>query len=335
MKVFITGIAGFLGSHIAEQMLIRGHEVDGIDNLIGGDEDNIPLGANYELRDCKWLLTQPELLEGVDLIYNCAALAYEGLSVFSPYTVVDSIIGASTAIFSAAAQMGVRRIVHCSSMARYGAILPPFRETDRCIPRDPYGIAKLATEQVLRNLAQVHGFEHVIAVPHNIYGPRQKYDDPYRNVAAIMMNRCLQGKFPIIYGNGMQTRCFSFIDDCLSCLLKLGDLDNYDVVGEVINIGPDEERVSINDLAFAIMGVTGYGGIPQHVPGRPQEVREAICSSDKARALLGYRTTISLQKGLEIMCGWMQERGPKEFKYHLPLEIVTEKTPKTWTERLM
>lgn len=335
MKVFVTGVAGFLGSHIAEQMLLRGHEVIGNDNLIGGDLDNVPKGVVFYETDCHELPRFYSLMHSVDLVYNCAALAYEGLSVFSPYTVVDSIIGASTAVFSAAVRANVQRIVHCSSMARYGALVPPFKESMPCLPQDPYGIAKLATEKVLANLARVHGFEHVIAVPHNIYGPRQKYDDPYRNVAAIMMNRCLQGKFPIIYGNGLQLRCFSFISDCLSCLLKLGDLDNRDVVGEVINIGPDEERVSINELAGLIMSITGYSGIPQHVPGRPQEVREAICSSDKARALLDYRTKTSLQQGLEIMCGWMEKRGPREFKYHLPLEIVTAKTPKTWTERLM
>jgi len=335
MRVFVTGVAGFLGSHIAEQMLIRGHEVVGNDNMIGGDADNIPDGVEFYGRDCHHLPQHVEPMRGVDVVYNCAALAYEGLSVFSPYTVIESIIGASTAVFSAAIKAGVKRIVHCSSMARYGALVPPFTEDMQCFPQDPYGIAKLATEKVLWNLSRVHGFEYVIAVPHNIYGPRQKYDDPYRNVAAIMMNRCLQGKYPIIYGDGNQKRCFSFIDDCLSCLIKLGDLTRKDVVGQVINIGPDEEQVTINELAGQIMEITGISGIPAHVPGRPQEVREAVCSSDKARELLGYRTTTSLQYGLEIMCGWMTERGTREFKYHLPLEIVTEKTPKTWTERLM
>ena len=211
MKVFITGVAGFFGSHLADAMLARGHTVVGIDNMIGGDRDNVPKGVEFWELDCQFLRFETRLLNGVDLVYHCAALAYEGLSVFSPFTVVESIVGASTAVFSAAIQAGVKRIVHCSSMARYGKGVPPFTEYDIPKPQDPYGIAKVAAENILRNLCEVHGTEFVIAVPHNIIGPRQKYDDPFRNVASIMMNRMLQGKQPIIYGDGTQQRCFSFV----------------------------------------------------------------------------------------------------------------------------
>src|SRR5579859_1887931 len=193
-KIFVSGVAGFLGSHIAETMLKKGHTVVGIDSMIGGDLDNVPADVVFYEMPCQALPEYPGVMRGVDIVYHCAALAYEGLSVFSPYTVVENIVGASTAIFSAAIQCDVRRIVHCSSMARYGAICPPFTEDQVCYPQDPYGIAKLAAEKILINLAQVHGVEHVIAVPHNIIGPRQKYDDPFRNVAAIMINRMLQGK---------------------------------------------------------------------------------------------------------------------------------------------
>lgn len=335
MKVLVTGVAGFLGSHVADAMLALGHEVVGIDNMIGGDLDNIPKGVVFYEINCKNLVKWPVILHNVELVYHCAALAYEGLSVFSPYTVVESIVGASTAVFSAAISAGVKRIVYCSSMARYGAgdPGPPFVENMRCSPQDPYGIAKLTAEHILRNLCEVHGVEHVVAVPHNIIGPRQKYDDPYRNVASIMMNRMLQGKEPIIYGDGTQQRCFSFVNDCIGSLVKMGFQEGLD--GQIINIGPDEQPVTINALAEEIGLITGFG-IPEpiYVLGRPQEIKVALCSSKKARNLLGYKTKTSLRCGLSDMCDWMYLRGHREFKYHLPIEINNEKTPKTWTERL-
>jgi UDP-glucose 4-epimerase len=331
MKVLITGVAGFLGSHLADAMLGRGHEVIGIDNLVGGDRDNVPNGVDFWPTNCQDIGCLN--MKGVDLVYHCAALAYEGLSVFSPYTVVESIVGASTKVFSAAIEAGVKRIIYCSSMARYGRGLPPFEEHDPPMPQDPYGIAKVTAEEILRNLAEVHGIEYVIAVPHNIIGPRQKYDDPFRNVASIMMNLMLQGRQPIIYGDGTQLRCFSFISDCLSCLVELGM--RPDVSGQIFNIGPDEEPITINDLAQHIVKVIGFHPLePVYVPARPQEVGIALCSSDKAREQLGYRTMTTLDQGLAAMADAMCKRGPRPFQYHLPIEIKSPKTPRTWTDRL-
>jgi UDP-glucose 4-epimerase len=335
MKVLITGVAGFLGSHLADAMLKDGHTVVGIDNMIGGDRDNIPdaIGLDFYQMDCQQLVHNPIVMRQVDLVYHCAALAYEGLSVFSPHTVVESIVGASTAVFSAAIQANVKRIVHCSSMARYGAGQPPFEEWHLTYPQDPYGIAKVAAEKILINLCDTHETEYVIAVPHNIIGPRQKYDDPFRNVASIMMNRMLQGKQPIIYGDGRQQRCFSFIDDCLSCLVKMGF--QKDVVGHVINIGPDEQPITINELANEVASVTNFFNLqPIYMPGRPQEVKIALCSSKKARKLLGYQTKTTLYKGLTKMADAMIKRGPRPFQYHLPIEIQRPYCPKTWTDRI-
>ena len=331
MKVLITGVAGFLGSHVADAMLARGHEVVGIDNLIGGYLDNVPKGVDFWPIDCQDVGAGH--MNGVDLVYHCAALAYEGLSVFSPHLVVESIVGASTAVFSAAIAASVKRIVYCSSMARYGALEPPFSEAVTCYPQDPYGIAKLAAENILRNLGVAHGVEFVIAVPHNIIGPRQKYDDPFRNVASIMMNRMLQGKQPVIYGDGTQQRCFSFVGDCLDCLVKMGT--SPQAKGEIINIGPDEQPVTINQLAEAVAAVMQFGPLePIYMPGRPLEVKVALCSSSKVRRMLDYQTSTTLHEGLAKMAVWMRERGPRPFNYHLPIEIVSDKTPKTWTARI-
>ncbi|HET6184188.1 MAG TPA: NAD-dependent epimerase/dehydratase family protein [Acetobacteraceae bacterium] len=333
MQIFITGIAGFLGSHLAERLLALGHEVAGCDSLIGGELINVPADAEFHQHDCRDFHAMTRIMRGSEIVYHCAATAYEGLSVFSPAMVMDNIVSGSVAVFSAAIATGVRRIVFLSSMARYGAETPPF--TESCIPRpqDPYGIGKLAAEQTLRTLAAVHEVEYAIAVPHNIIGARQKFDDPYRNVASIMTNLMLQGRSPYIYGNGEQTRCFSHVEDCLSSLLALGLTPRG--LGEVINIGPDEEFVSINSLFRRLKEFTGFEGQAIYLHDRPQEVRHAWCSSDKARALLGYRTTRTLDDGLRDIVEHVRRVGPRRFRYHLDLEIRNARTPRTWAERLM
>lgn len=342
MKVFITGVAGFLGSHIADAMLADGHEVVGIDNFIGGDPENIlhnqqthrierPKLFTFYHGDCNDFEYVRAAMKGCDTVFHCAATAYEGLSVFSPHIVTQNIVTAATGVFSAAMANRVKRIVHCSSMARYGAIDTPYRESQVCMPQDPYGIGKLCAEKMLENLCSTHRVDYVIAVPHNIIGPRQKYDDPFRNVASIMINRMVQGKQPIIYGDGRQMRCFSYVDDCISCFKAMAYDDN--ALGQVVNIGPDEEPVSINDLASLLAELLHFPLDPIYMPGRPQEVKLAVCSSRKARMLLGYETKTTLEEGLRKMIEPIK-RNPKPFEYHLPIEIVSDRTPKTWTDRL-
>lgn len=331
-KIFITGVAGFMGSHLADAFLAQGHTVLGCDNLIGGYEDNVPEGVEFHkvcLTDYDSLL---KIMEGSDIVYHTAATAYEGLSVFSPRIVTKHIVDASISTITAAIASGVKRFVNCTSMARYGNQTVPFKEDMRTMPQDPYGIGKVAVEDLLVNLAEIHGMEWVIAVPHNIIGPRQKYDDPYRNVASIMANLMLQGRQPVIYGDGNQMRCFSFIQDVIDCLVEMAFSEK--AVGQIINIGPDEEFVTINKLAETLADIIGFDLKPQYFPDRPQEVKMATCSSNKARELLNYQTKYTLRKGLEELVDYIATRGPKPFTYHLDVEIINEKTPKTWKERL-
>lgn len=331
-RIFITGIAGFLGSHLADHLLTQGHQVVGCDNLGGGYRDNVPAGAEFHEVDCLDLPTLTEITAGTDIFYHCAASAYEGLSVFSPFLVSQNTHGSTIAALSAAISRGVKRFVFCSSMARYGAQTVPFTEDMLPSPEDPYAIAKVAAEASVRNLCQTHGVEWVIAVPHNIIGARQKYDDPYRNVASIMINLMLQGRQPIIYGDGEQKRCFSFVGDVVAPLAKLGFQEN--VVGELINVGPDEEFVTINELARMIAGLLDFRLEPIYLPDRPREVKLATCSAGKARRLLDYRTTTTLRDGLLDIIGYVRRRGPKTFTYHFGLEIVNALTPTTWKDKL-
>ena len=216
-------------------------------------------------------------------------------------------------------------------MARYGSQKTPFNEKMEPKPVDPYAISKVASEEVLKNLCEINDIEWVIAVPHNIIGPKQKYDDPYRNVVSIMLNRMLQGKAPIIYGDGKQTRCFSYIDDCLSCLLPMMDQKNLNK--EIINIGPDEEFVTINKVAEICSNTTGLNLKPIYKKDRPREVKHAICSSDKARKLLSYKTSNSLEDGIKKTFHYIKKRGVRPFDYHINIEIKNEQTPETWLKK--
>lgn len=333
MKVFISGVAGFLGSHLADAFTRTGDEVVGCDNMIGGDLQNLPEGIEFREADCGDVEAMKPLLENVDLVYHCAAIATEGLSVFSPALIAKHVYENTAGLLAAAASKRVKRFVYCSSMARYGKGRPPFTEDQPADPVDPYGIAKYAGELLVKNVAETHDMEYVIAVPHNIIGPRQKYDDPYRNVASIMINRMLQGKQPIIYGDGEQLRSFSFVQDCVDPLLKMGTLKGLS--GEIINIGPDEEAASINELAAMLAELLSFKLKPIYEKDRPQEVKNATCSADKARRLIGYETKVTLRDGLISMIEWIRAHGTKPFDYHLPIEIDSPLVPATWRDRLL
>jgi len=345
MKIWITGIAGFLGSHLADRLIAEGHEVTGNDNLLCGDVLNIPDGVRGP--HSKY----PSILEGdieydcsdfgdmkdgflafkPDVVVHCAATAHEGLSTFSPSFITRNIYEASIATFSAAIASGVKRIVYMSSMSRYGIGNPPYNELAIPKPVDPYGIAKVAAEDTLKILCNTHGVKWSILVPHNIIGTRQRYCDPFRNVASIMINRCLQGKPPIIYGDGLQTRCFSPVADCIPSILKAihGAAD-----GEIVNIGPDSGEITIKELAEKICNLTGFNGTAEYHPDRPNEVKHAYCSSDKARRLLGYEPKQSIDDCLAEMVADIKQRGTKPFDYSFPIEIA-EGCPDVWKMRKM
>lgn len=331
MRVWITGISGFLGSHLADALIAEGHHVFGNDSMICGTDGNSPVG--YLKEDCRdynaMLAAFKEF--SPDVVVHAAATAHEGLSSFSPSFITKNIYEASVSVFSAAIASGVKRIIYMSSMSRYGDggkyHSPPFQEDYRTFPVDPYAVAKVAAEDTLKILCATHGVSWSIAVPHNIIGTRQRSVDPYRNVAAIMINRCKQGKAPIVYGDGGQTRCFSPVKDCIPSLVKMvyGESD-----GEVVNIGPDYGEISILELANKVMKLCEVEPIVEIFPDRPNEVKHAFCSSNKARKLLGYKSNQSIDECLEEMINYIK---PMPFIYDFPLEIVNEKTPKTWREK--
>ena len=301
--------------------------------LLAGEVSNVPEGVHWSRADCRDAGAYKDLMKDADVVYHCAAAPYEGLSVFSPQVVFENTLMSTAGMLRAALNSGVRRFVFCSSMSRYGHQQAPFTEDMPTAAADPYAIAKVAAEELVKNLCQIHGMEYVIAVPHNIYGPGQRYWDPFRNVAGIMINRVLQGKPPVIYGDGMQRRCFSYIEDVTEPLIRLA---TEDVNGEIFNVGPDgEDWVQVLTLAESILNLTDSPLEPVFMPPRPAEVFEAHCSADKARRFLGYKPAWDLDDGLAEYIEWVKIKGPRKFDYHLPLEIRSDKTPRTWSERLM
>ena len=333
LKILVTGVAGFLGSHLAEKLSSMNHKVIGIDNMIGGYEDNIPKNIEFHDFDCCNLKKMTHIMNKVDVVYHCAATAHEGLSVFSPFEITKNNYLASVSVFTAAVQNKVKRIIFCSSMARYGDQQTPFTEDMNPKPVDPYAISKVASENVLINLCELNNIEWVIAVPHNIIGPRQKYDDPFRNVLSIFINRNLQNKPALIYGDGKQKRCFSYIDDIIYCLEKMA-LDK-NINKEIINVGPDEEDVTISELAEMVANEIGFNGKPLHLSSRPKEVRFATCSANKSRKLLNYKTKTSLKEAIKKTTEFIKKSGTKPFKYYLPVEIINDKTPEAWVKKLI
>lgn len=338
-RVLITGVAGLVGSNLASRLLTPPHphtdtdfEVVGVDNLIGGYPDNVP--ENVEFHEVDVSEVSVSLLDSVDIVVHSACTPHEGLSVFSPSLITDNTYGKSVSLLSKSIVAGVKKFVFLSSMARYGSQSRiPFVEDMIPNPQDPYGIAKLAFEKTLINLAETHGFRYSIVIPHNVVGRGQKYNDPFRNVAGIMINRMLRGQQPVIYGDGSQMRSFSDIRDVVSPLVKIIETSAGD--SESFNIGPDDNFISVNELSEMLAGIIGFNLDPLYLPGRPREVHLANCSAEKARRVLHYDPEISLDQTLRDMVSWVDMRGPLPFDHSLPVEIVSPLTPATWTDKTL
>ena len=336
--VYITGAAGLLGSDLIRLFLLKGWQVKGCDNLMGGLESNLEKYLPYidyktfDIRDYDQLKNH---MEGSNLVLHCAALAYEGLSVFSPKTITENIVGGTLSVASSCISNNVEKLINFSSMARYGSQTPPFTENLPRKPVDPYGLAKVQAEEQLELLSDLHSLNFLTVVPHNVIGIGQRFIDPFRNVVAIMINRILQKKPVVIYGDGTQKRSFSNVMDCSDTIYRLA-ISDRDLIKQIYNIGPDDNEITINELAHKIGEFCGVFPEIQYYPDRPAEVKNAWCSSEKIRNDFNYNTARSMDQTIKEMVNWISSIGPKPFNYDiLPIEIINDKTPKTWTERLI
>ncbi len=325
-NILVTGGAGFIGSHLVDKLIREGHKVSIIDDFSGGSIQNLNnKNASLYRGDCRNAYFVGRVIARVspEIVFHLAANAAENKAQFSPIEITSRNYDAFIKVLTAFIKYGGKRFVFTSSIAAYGALQTPFKETDKPEPEDLYGITKLAAEQSLKIMSEVHGFEYVIARPHNVYGPRQNMTDPYRNVVTIWMNALLRKKSFYIYGDGEQRRCFSYIDDVVSALYNCGFAN---VHGKTFNIGADK-HYSLNELAAEMELFTFKK--PKYLPERPQEVKEAIADHTLAKELLDYKDTISLQEGLGKTWAYCKEQGPQEPIY-TDIEIMSDKLPSNW-----
>lgn len=321
-----------MGSHLTDYLVAQGQDILSLDDLSGGRKEYVNPKARFIHGDLKDREVCKKVVKKVDVIYHLAAHAAEGQSVFTPrYTVETNLIGFIN-LLTAAINEGVKTFVFTSSMAVYGSQPQlPMKEEHPRKPEDPYGISKVACEELLEIYNELFDFNYAILRPHNVYGERQRVNNPYRNVIGIFMNRIMHGKPPIIYGDGEQERAFTYISDCIPYVAECAF--NERAYGEIINIG-SEEVVTINHLAKIVLEKMGSELKPIYVPPRPLDVKRAYSSSEKARRLLGYETSTPLEVGIGRMAKWAKSIGPQAFKYWKWEDFEIKKNvPRVWKDK--
>lgn len=330
MKVLVTGGAGFIGSHIAKELLKQGYDAIVLDDLSGGFTENVPKGAvfiNGSINDVEFV---NRLFEGerFDYVYHLAAYAAEGLSHFiKRFNYTNNLIG-SINLINAAVNTNVKCFVFTSSIAVYGkSPVLPITEDIIPHPEDSYGIAKLAVEQELKVCKEMFDLNYIIFRPFNVYGPNQNIGDKYRNVVGIFMNQLLQGKPMTVFGNGSQTRAFSYIGDIVPTMVKA--ISTKEAYNEVFNIGADKPY-TINELALAVARVMGVEHKITYLPAR-NEVQDAYSSSAKIDNIFGKRQFHTLDNGLKIMADWVKEHGSRQSYKFKNIEII-KNFPAAWLD---
>ena len=311
-KILITGVAGLLGSRLADWILENtDNEVIGIDDMSGGYEENVHPSVELYRMD----LSKENINDIFDkhkpyIVYHLAAYAAEGLSPFiRKFNYVNNLVSTAS-IINECIKHDVNRLVFTSTMAVYGHGNPPFNENDIPKPIDPYGVAKYGCEMDIKIAGEQHGLDWCIIRPHNVYGVKQNLWDRYRNVLGIWMYQYMNGEDMTIFGDGEQTRAFSFIDDTLEPMYKAGIQDNCSK--EIINLG-GTEFYSIKEANNILRKVLGGGSVVYLEPRH--EVKDAHPTWEKSVELLGYEDKTSLYDGLKQMWEWAQKQ-PQRHRFH-------------------
>lgn len=325
----VTGGAGFIGSHVVDELIKLGHRVIILDDLSGGVKENIPADAEF----IEGSITDHKLLETLftkyqfDYVYHFAAYAAEGLSHFiKRFNYENNLIG-SINLINESIKHKVKRFVFTSSIAVYGATKPPMIETTTPEPEDPYAIAKFAIEQDLKVSNDMFGLDYTIFRPHNVYGERQNIGDKYRNVIGIFMNQIMQKKQLTIFGDGKQTRAFSYIGDMSFEIANSINID--EAKNQIFNVGADKEY-SVNELAQAVSDAMDSELEIKHVEAR-NEVVHAWADHSKFNNVLKPIRQTSLEEGIKKMAEWAKKNGVQKTSIFKNIEI-TENLPPVWLE---
>jgi UDP-glucose 4-epimerase len=323
----VTGGAGFLGSHVAESLLGRGHQVIVLDDLSGGFIDNVPRGATFTQGSVldQTLIDEIFAKYRFDYVYHLAAYAAEGLSHFiKRFNYENNLIG-SVNLINAAVNYGVKCFVFTSSIAVYGARQSPMTEDMTPTPEDSYGIAKLAVEQELKVSSEMFGLDYIIFRPHNVYGERQNIGDRYRNVVGIFMNQLLRGEPMAIFGDGQQMRAFTHVNEVAPIIASATDCAA--ARNQIFNVGADEPY-TVNRLAEVVAAAMNKECRTIHLEAR-KEVKVAFSDHSKIAAEFGDRAKISLESGIRSMAQWVAKHGARESNIFDSIEI-TKNLPPSW-----
>jgi len=308
IRVLITGVAGFIGSHVADHCLKLGFEVIGVDDLSGGFVENIPSKVKFRqgtVTDSTWV-TGLWKDGDFDYVYHLAAYAAEGLSHFIRRFNYNTNLLGSINLINQSILHHAQCFVFTSSIAVYGANQTPMTEDMTPQPEDPYGISKYSVELDLAAAHKIFGLPYIIFRPHNVYGERQNIADKYRNVIGIFMNQVMKGEPMTIFGNGLQTRAFSHIDDVAPIIARAPLMK--EAYQQVFNIGADQPYTVI-DLAKEVANAFGVKLNVTCLPAR-KEVIHAFASHERVRRIFNTPNSIPLTVGISRMARWVQTRGP-------------------------
>ncbi len=309
MNILITGIAGLIGSRMADWIIENKPEytVIGIDDLSGGYVENVNPSVIFYIRDIKDDISDIFQKYNPTYVYHFAAYAAEGLSPFIRQFNYQNNLVATANIVNNCITYNVKRLIFTSTMAVYGEGTPPFDESHQPNPIDPYGVAKFACESDIQIAGKQHGLEWCIIRPHNVYGINQNIWDKYRNVLGIWMNQHMN-KLPMtIFGDGKQTRAFSYIDDCLEPFWKCAIQDN--TLNQIINIG-GTKYYTINEANDILKEVIDGGNVVYKE--ERHEAKHCFPTYQKSIDLLDYRDSTSLKDGLVKMWEWSQKQPRRE-----------------------
>ncbi|MBI3039957.1 NAD-dependent epimerase/dehydratase family protein [bacterium] len=327
-SVLVTGGAGFIGSHVAKNLLNSGFEVTVVDDLSGGFVENVPTECKFVQGDAGDVNLIYDLFKSGRFkhVFHLGAYAAEGLSHFIRRFNYSNNLISSVNLINASIQFNVETFVFTSSIAVYGKNQLPMTEELTPAPEDPYGISKFAVELDLRAAFEMFGLRYVIFRPHNVYGPHQNLGDPYRNAIGIFMNQVMQGKPITIFGDGSQSRAFSYIDDVAPIIARAIEFPS--AIGKVFNVGADQPT-TVKNLALEVMK-TFKSEVPiEFLPPR-NEVQHAYASHERAQETFGpLKKPVPLSEGLALMAKWAKLAGVRVGKAFENIE-VEKNLPLSW-----
>jgi nucleoside-diphosphate-sugar epimerase len=306
-RYLITGIAGFIGSSLAHELIKQGHEVSGIDNLSTGNLENladIRSSVNFQEMDLQDKEGVRDACKGIDYILHQGALASVPRSVKDPLTSHESNVNGTLNLLIAAKDAGVRRIVYAASSSAYGdQPTQPKQEDMLPMPLSPYAVQKLTCEYYIQAFYRVYGLQGVCTRYFNIFGPRQAADSPYSGVIAQFIYKMMAGETPTIFGDGSTSRDFTYVDNAVNANLLACIAPDAIASGRVFNIGTGKSQ-TLNDVYAGIAKILGFTEKPIYGAPRQGDIQHSLASIDRARNELGYKPKDDFFEGLEKTVAW-------------------------------